>query len=120
MILTSGKNFAVDIGLETFLQACLALDIALDSGERLQTLRYVGTFLGLHLLNKLAAIEGSKSLFGIRVENLTLPTVEEEIIEFVHVHLDIHVDVGILVGPDGGSKVGGIHKFPETILHVAE
>lgn len=70
------------------------------------------------MLDELSAVEGSKlSLFVGSVE-LPLPSVKQEVVELINIHLIVNIDLGILVRLDGEYAILRVHKTTNAPLHV--
>jgi hypothetical protein len=68
------------------------------------------------LLDKLAAVEGSKAVLFSICEKLPLPTVKQQIIKLVNIHLDDDVNLCVLVRLDASDTLLRANKVPDTIL----
>lgn len=115
---TAFHDFTVDIGLQALLQRRLPFDIALNRRERLKPLRDVLAFLGAHLLDQLAAIEGTETGFLLVRQELSFPPVKQKVVELVNVHLIGDVDLCVLVGFDAGDAFIGVDETSDALLHV--
>ncbi len=118
--LTSFHDFPSDIGVETVAQCHFPLDIALDCRERLKSFRDVVTFFRLDLLHDLATIEGSKFLFVGHGQDLAFPPIEEQIVEFIHVHLYGYIDKCVVICDERVNNALRVHSLERSFLHEAE
>jgi hypothetical protein len=117
VLVVAFHDFAIDVCLQALLQRALPLDVALDCRERLKPLRNVLTFLRADLLNQLAAVEGTKAILLVACQKLSLPSVEQQIVELIDIHLDTDINLCVLVCFDASNAIFGAYETPDTILH---